>query len=234
MWTSTTYPTYITRYWPVTQSGISDFACTATFVYVEDDEVIGSGQSTAALYHWSYNSGTWTLHNQANASTNTLSSTVTSFSDHTARSASPLAVTLATFTADATPDGVTLSWETVSEQDNAGFNIYGADSDAGPWTRLNPALIPAAAPGSGEGHSYTFTDATAAPGVTYWYMLEDIALDGAATRHPPVQVTASEPNAVGLTDLFVATTSVVAPALAGLAALALAALARARMRRRHR
>ncbi len=39
---------------------------------------------------------------------------------------SPQAVDLASFTAEATAEGVTLAWETVSEIDNAGFNVYRA------------------------------------------------------------------------------------------------------------
>ncbi len=37
---------------------------------------------------------------------------------------SPQAVDLAGFTATAAAEGVTLAWETVSETDNAGFNVY--------------------------------------------------------------------------------------------------------------
>ena len=95
----TNYPTHITRYWPVTQNGYQRLQLHSDLHYVENDEVIGTGQSTASLYHWSYSSPTWTLHNQANATTNTLSSSVSSFSDQTARSGSPLAVTLADFSA---------------------------------------------------------------------------------------------------------------------------------------
>ncbi len=127
---------------------------------------------------------------------------------------------------------MTLAWETVSETDNAGFNVYRADSEAGAWVKLNDALIAAAAPGASEGHSYAFADATAAQGATYWYTLEDVALNGTATRHEPVSVTVVEPNAVGLAAFGAAPVAASMPALAGLAALALAALARVGWRRR--
>ena len=97
-----------------------------------------------------------------------------------ASSQDPLAVALAAFTAAATPVGVTLAWETVSETDNAGFNVYRAASEAGPWTRVNAALIPAATPGASSGHAYTWIDATATPGAAYVYRLEAVALDGSA------------------------------------------------------
>ncbi len=92
----------------------------------------------------------------------------------------PLAVTLASFTAATAADGVTLAWETVSEADNAGFNLYRAGDETGPWVKLNAALIPAAAPGSSGGHAYTWTDATAAGNTAYVYRLEAVALDGTA------------------------------------------------------
>ncbi len=150
--------------------------------------------------------------------------------------AGPLAVDLAGFTAAAGAEGVTLAWETVSETDNAGFNVYRAGSVADrpeqEWVKLNDALIAAAAPGSSEGHSYAFTDATAAQGATYWYALEDVALDGTLTRHAPVSVTVAQPNAVGLAGFGAAPVAGAMPALAGLAALALAALAGVAARRR--
>ncbi len=156
--------------------------------------------------------------------------------------AGPLAVDLASFTATVAAEGVTLAWETVSETGNAGFNVYRAETPAAAglpteppadaWVKLNDTLIAAAAPGSSEGHSYAFTDATAAQGATYWYALEDVALDGTATRHAPVSVTVAEPNAVGLAAFAAAPLAGSMPALAGLAALAMAALAGVGLRRR--
>ncbi len=142
--------------------------------------------------------------------------------------ASPLAVDLAGFTATAAAEGVTLAWETVSETDNAGFNVYRAaggsvgEEPQQEWTRVNEALIPALTPGSAQGNVYTWTDATVTAGTT-WYMLEDVSLDGTATQHEPVSVTLAAPNAVHMTAFGAAVTA--GPALGGLAVLALATLA---------
>ena len=142
----------------------------------------------------------------------------------------PLAVNLAGFSVEATGSGVTLAWETVSETNNLGFNVYRGESVDGPWTQLNAEMIPAAAPGSSQGSAYTWTDATATAGATYFYVLEDVALDGSLTRHDPVSVsTPAAPNAVGMAG-FAATAT--GPGLAGLAAVVLAALAGAGLRRR--
>jgi len=113
---------------------------------------------------------------------------------------SPLAVTLASFSAEATATGVTVSWETVSNLDTRGFNLYRSESDSGPWTQLNTVLIPVGTPlGSSDGGTYTYNDTTVVPGHIYWYMLEDESLSGVVTPHPPV--SAAVPTAVHLVSL---------------------------------
>lgn len=142
---------------------------------------------------------------------------------------SPLAVQLADFVATyRAGDGVMVAWETVSEQDNAGFNVYRSEGSFGDrpqqdtaWVQLNTALIPTVAPGSSEGHAYIWIDGTAEPGTTYWYRLEDVALDGTTTQHAPVAVTVSEPNAVGLAEFRA---MVIKPLLVGLIVVGLMVL----------
>lgn len=151
--------------------------------------------------------------------------------DNQMQSNAILAVSMANITAEAQAAGVVVAWETVSELDNAGFNIYRGGSDAGPWVKANAALVPAAAPGSAQGHLYSWTDTAAVAGQTYFYMLEDVALDGSLTRHAPVSVSVVGPNAVSLAD-FGATAATATPALVGLATVALAALAGVGLRRR--
>jgi len=175
--------------------------------------------------------GSWTTLTSAKNATGSLTAGQTVLCTFTNKQDSPLAVNIASFTAAAAPEGVTLAWETVSETGNAGFNVYRSTSDAGPWTQVNAVLIPAKAPGSAEGQAYTWTDASAEAGMTYFYQLEDVALSGVTTLHAPVSVALMGPNAVGLAGFGAAATTS-APALAGLAGIALAALAGAGLRRR--
>jgi len=84
----------------------------------------------------------------------------------------PLAVTLASFEAQAQTNSILLTWETVSEIDNAGFNLYRSNSSAGPGELQ--AFVPSAAPGSSQGAIYEWTDLDVQPGVTYFYWLEAI------------------------------------------------------------
>lgn len=76
-------------------------------------------------------------------------------------------------------DGILISWETVTETNNLGFNILRAESVDGEQTQVNPELIMSAlAPGDMFGASYEYLDDTALEeGVLYYYWLVDVPLD---------------------------------------------------------
>jgi hypothetical protein len=96
------------------------------------------------------------------------------------------------------PGLVIVEWTTESEVNLAGFNIYRSESQDGPYVKLNDTLIPAS-PDPMIGGSYKYTDTTAEPGVTYYYQLEDVELDGKATVHGPIVVVA---GGGGVSPLF--------------------------------
>ncbi len=78
---------------------------------------------------------------------------------------------------------VILTWETSSEVDNAGFNLYRAERMDGHYTRINDALI-AAGGNAVSGARYKFVDN---PGEgTFYFTLEDIDYNGQSTFHGPV------------------------------------------------
>jgi hypothetical protein len=102
----------------------------------------------------------------------------------------PTAIELLSFTAQAATDYVTLAWETGSEVDNAGFNLWRAEAADGTYTQLNVALIPAQGdPLSGA--SYGYTDNDGVQGGTFYYKLEDVDTHGVGTFHGPVSATPS-------------------------------------------
>ena len=84
---------------------------------------------------------------------------------------------------------VTVEWSTASELNTAGFNLYRGETPDGPFTRINPELIPAS-PDPLIGGSYIYTDTGVAAGRTYYYQLEDVETSGAATVQGVVQVKA--------------------------------------------
>jgi hypothetical protein len=113
----------------------------------------------------------------------------------------PTAITLLSFTAQAAADHVTLAWQTGTEVDNAGFNLWRAEAADGTYTQLNTTLIPAQGdPVSGA--SYTYTDDDVAQDATYYYKLEDVDTHGASTLHGPVSATPSAVRRVYLPLVF--------------------------------
>src|SRR5512136_1760812 len=85
----------------------------------------------------------------------------------------PTAVELVSFTASrATKRTIVLRWQTASETDNLGFNLYRATSLGGRRTRVNRELIPTLVnPGSPEGVRYTWVDRGFNRHRTYYYWL---------------------------------------------------------------
>jgi hypothetical protein len=98
----------------------------------------------------------------------------------------PTAVTLASFSASPASGDIRLDWQTVSEADNLGFNIYRATAADGPRTRLNADLIPSQVSGDPLNNTYQFVDTAVQPGITYYYWLEDMDMYGISQYQGPV------------------------------------------------
>lgn len=97
----------------------------------------------------------------------------------------PTAIDLASFEVEASDGQAIVIWETATEIDNAGFNIFRASSSDGPWAQVNSVLI-AAEGDPVTGAQYTFIDT---PGRgTFYYRLEDIDFFGLSTIHEPALV----------------------------------------------
>ena len=77
---------------------------------------------------------------------------------------------------------VTIEWETASEIDNAGFNIYRAEG----FKKINADLIPAEGSPT-EGAAYEFTDDNVSNWKRYFYVVEDLDTEGVSTLHGPVK-----------------------------------------------
>ena len=108
----------------------------------------------------------------------------------------PLAVTLAGFDAQAMVDHIQLSWETVSEINNAGFNLYRSASPAAPM-RCSPTC-PRRRPARRRARPTASTIRRSRAGQTWYYWLEDVDLSGATSLHGPVSATLQAPTAVTL------------------------------------
>ena len=90
---------------------------------------------------------------------------------------------------------VLVIWETASEINTAGFNLYRSGYsngiERGDLVSLNDGLIPSQALGSPSGASYSYTDTDVKAGTMYYYWLEDVEVTGSTHLYGPVSATLS-------------------------------------------
>ncbi|TVM03458.1 MAG: hypothetical protein CV087_04895 [Candidatus Brocadia sp. WS118] len=99
--------------------------------------------------------------------------------------AQPTAVTLVSFDAESGNGKAILSWQTATEADNAGFNLYRVNTKNGNYKKINDTLVPAKGDAV-SGASYNYIDT---PGCgTFYYKLEDVDYYGVSTMHGPEKV----------------------------------------------
>jgi hypothetical protein len=97
------------------------------------------------------------------------------------------AISLGNFGARAIEGRIHLRWETLSEMDNVGFNVYHSNSKDGPWTQLNDEIIPSnVPPGSTAGSNYEYIVEEVDLNAENFYLLEDVDASGVKTQHGPV------------------------------------------------
>jgi hypothetical protein len=105
---------------------------------------------------------------------------------------SSLPVTLSSFTAEFSNNGVNLHWTTQSEVDVLGYEIQRALSEDGPFTTIASYRDYAELRAQGNYSAktdYQFTDGTITPGFTYWYKLISHDLDGSRQTFGPISVS---------------------------------------------
>ncbi len=98
----------------------------------------------------------------------------------------PLPIELASFEAKQSANNVALSWSTLTETDNLGFDIERRLSTQDNWNKLG--FIP----GAGNSNSlkeYSYTDQSLAASGNYLYRLKQINSDGSFKYSPEVEVS---------------------------------------------
>lgn len=83
---------------------------------------------------------------------------------------------------------IVLTWEAGNELDIMGYNVLRAESPNGPLVVRNDVLIPAADAVLGGEH--VFVDHDVRRGVTYYYHLETVFLDGRTRLQPQLALRA--------------------------------------------
>jgi len=78
-----------------------------------------------------------------------------------------------------------IRWSTASEHDSFGYDIYRGLSADGPFSVINSEVIPGAGT-TDMPSSYEFSDTDIEAGMTYWYYIESISLQGERKRITPI------------------------------------------------
>jgi hypothetical protein len=105
----------------------------------------------------------------------------------------PTAASVDGFAAEALPDRVRLTWQTLSEVGLTGFHLYRGTDPAGPGDRITGDPLPAQGMGALEGFAYSYEDLTSRLGdKTLYYWLEELRSDGAPVRHGPRIIAGAE------------------------------------------
>jgi hypothetical protein len=84
-----------------------------------------------------------------------------------------------------------VEWETSTEINNLGFNVYRSALPDGQVLQLNGALIPTRSLSPPDGAAYALPDAGVEPGRAYEYKLEAVGVNGQRTSYDPVLVVAA-------------------------------------------
>ena len=112
-----------------------------------------------------------------------------------------LAVEATDFLATATADSVSLSWDTQSENGNAGFNILREDPGSGFFKIVGSFNSDENLRGLGTsstGRAYAFTDPKVIPGSKYTYEIQSVSTSGSTKILTTLTVTASAPESYAL------------------------------------
>ena len=92
-----------------------------------------------------------------------------------------------------------ITWSTESEVNTAGFHVYRASGEDGPYEKVTNTLIPS----RGDpftGGEYEFRDSNIDSGTTYFYQLEELETTGNFIRLPDIVRFEAQYGIYGLLD----------------------------------
>jgi hypothetical protein len=99
-----------------------------------------------------------------------------------------LVITMIFFSGAQAEEGAGISniikWETASELNNFGFDVFRGENEEGPFTRVNENTIPGAGSIDTPRH-YEFIDDTIEAEKVYWYYVESISMSGEREKFTP-------------------------------------------------
>ncbi len=153
------------RYWTITAEGSS---------FVTNLTLPRSNLGTPSVCKYSGSGTTWSCANSSQTSDSVTRNNVSSFSDWAVGNNAPTSAPLTSLTGKykAAKKLVQLKWETGTEVNVIGFNVYRATKANGNYKVVNAAQLDAKNPGNILGARYAFRDKKVKPGKTYYYQIE--------------------------------------------------------------
>ena len=113
----------------------------------------------------------------------------------------PTAVDVSELTATQQDDHVAVAWQTTSEVEIVGFNVWRRDHPENEYVRINDATIWATTPGGSSSAQYTWHDVQAPTTGALTYRLEVLKADGGSEPYGEADITIGdvpEPQALYL------------------------------------
>lgn len=115
----------------------------------------------------------------------------------------PTAATVTAFRGSVSDGAARLAWETGSEANLLGFNVWQSERAEAGYVKRNGEVIRAENPGGLDGRAYEYVDAGVGAGKTYYYKLEVVRADNSSEWMGPLTVggaagCAGKPPAVNL------------------------------------
>jgi hypothetical protein len=92
---------------------------------------------------------------------------------------------------------VVVEWNTASEMDMAGFNLYRSTLQEGPFELVNDQLIPPSTDPL-TGGAYHYTDEGLEAGKVYYYRLEAVETGGSVEQFGPIEVRSTSWGKIGI------------------------------------
>jgi hypothetical protein len=111
------------------------------------------------------------------------------------------------------PANVEITWETATEQQTAGYNIYRSSDPAGLYVLVNTDQFINSEGDSLSGATYSFIDDDVKAGETYLYMLEEIESDGTQIRYEDDIIEYTVPKVAWWVAILIAGSSTIGAAL---------------------
>lgn len=106
------------------------------------------------------------------------------------------------------PSKVEITWETATEQQTAGFNIFRSSTPDGEYALINEKLINSkGSPVSGA--SYTYIDENVEAGQTYYYLLEELENDSTKNRYEEDKFEYDVPEVTWWAVILTATSAII-------------------------